>query len=152
MRSSARAASSVAPGARPREDFGHAVFAAGDHGGRKMMRAGDDVGDDLGRHRIRHGRLKHADDRALRAPPKLSSRTVLPITPGSECSESSRIIGEHDRAGGVGAVVGRSQQAAEHRPQAHHVEVVAVDDSGGNFARRAEANDGEVDAEKVPSS
>ena len=58
-------------GSEAREDFGHAMFAAGDHGGGEMMRAGDDVGDDLGFHGIGHGRLKNADDgggaRALEA-------------------------------------------------------------------------------------
>ncbi len=49
-------------GSEAGEDLGHAVFAAGDHGGGQMMRAGDDVGDDLGRHRVGYGRLKHADD------------------------------------------------------------------------------------------
>ena len=45
-----------------------------------MMRAGDDVRDDLGFGGIGHRRLEHADDRR-RA--RRSSRTVLPITDGS---------------------------------------------------------------------
>ena len=62
MRSSARAESRVAPGARRREDLGHAMFAAGDHGGGEMMRAGDDVGDDFGFDGVGNRWLEDADD------------------------------------------------------------------------------------------
>ncbi len=41
-------------GGEAAEQLGHAMDAAGDHGGREMMRAGDDVGDDLGFGRIGH--------------------------------------------------------------------------------------------------
>ena len=76
-------------GSQPREDLGHAVLAAGDHGGRKMMRAGDHVGDDFSGDGIRNRRLEHADDgRRARPAWQLSRRTVLPSTLGSECSES----------------------------------------------------------------
>ena len=33
-------------------------------------------------------------------------------------------VGQHDGAGGIGAVVPHVDQAAEHRTQAHHLEVV----------------------------
>ena len=51
-----------------------------DHRRRQMMRAGDDVGDDLGLGRIRHRWFQHADDRWRSASP---SRMVLPSTDGS---------------------------------------------------------------------
>ena len=87
MRSSARACFERCARRQPREYLGHAVLAAADHGGREMMRAGDHVGDDLRRHRVGNRRLKHADNR-WRSARRCSSpsRTVLPITLGSECS------------------------------------------------------------------
>ena len=47
---------------QPGEQFGHPVYPAGDHGGRKMMRAGHDVGDDFGVLGIRDAWLQNADD------------------------------------------------------------------------------------------
>ena len=50
-------------GSKLAEEFGHAMDAAGDHGGGKMMRAGDQVADDLRFGGIRHGGFQDADDR-----------------------------------------------------------------------------------------
>ena len=64
---------------QPAEQLRHPMDAPGHHRRRQMMRAGDDVGDDLGFRRIRHRRFQHADDGRRRVP----SRTVLPSTDGS---------------------------------------------------------------------
>ena len=55
----------VQVGARrqPGEELGHPVDAAVDHRRRQMVRAGDDVGDDLGLGRVGDRRLEDADDR-----------------------------------------------------------------------------------------
>ena len=57
-RSSARAASRSAPGARRAEELGHAMHAAGHHRRVQMVRAGHDVGDDLGFRRDRGPRAR----------------------------------------------------------------------------------------------
>src|SRR5579863_2754658 len=54
-------------------------------------------------------------------------------------------VGENDRPGSVTTVVGRTEQPAEYRMQSHDFEVVSVDDSGRNLARRPQPDDGEVD-------
>src|SRR6185437_11015773 len=54
-------------------------------------------------------------------------------------------ISEDDGTGGVRAIVGGAEQTSEHRAEAHHLEVVAIDNAGGDLARRAEADNGEVD-------
>ena len=48
---------------QPAEELRHAMRAARHHRRAQVMRAGHDVGDDLGVGRIRHRRLEHADDR-----------------------------------------------------------------------------------------
>ena len=52
----------VDAGREPAEQLRHAMDAARHHRRRQMMRAGHDVGDDLGFRRIRHRRFEHADD------------------------------------------------------------------------------------------
>ncbi len=52
----------IGAGSETAEQFRHAVDPSGHHGGRQMMRAGDDVGDDFGFRRIGHRRLQHAHD------------------------------------------------------------------------------------------
>ena len=58
-------------------------------------------------------------------------------------------VGEDRRAGGVGAVVGGSEQAAEHRTQPHHLEVRAADDSGAHLPRFAQTDHRELDHREV---
>ena len=43
------------------KEFSHAVYASGDHGGRQMMRAGDDVGYEFCFRRIGNRWLKYAN-------------------------------------------------------------------------------------------
>ncbi len=66
-------------GRQAAEQLGHAMDAPGDHGGRKMMRAGHHVGDDLGFGGYGTDGSSTPTMVAERAP----SRTVLPITDGS---------------------------------------------------------------------
>ena len=113
------------------------------------MRAGDDVGDELGFHRIGHRWFQYAnDDCGTRAhdaiePHRLSDHAGIMV---QRCAPES--IGQHSRAGGVWAIVAGSQQASKHRTQPHHLEVVAIHYARGYFARRAEPYDGEVDLGK----
>ncbi len=134
------------PRPEPREDLGHAVLTTGDHGGRQMVGAGDDVGDDLRLHGVGHGWLYDSHDRRhARATVALEAHLLSDDAWVRVQRRAPESIGQHDCAGGIGTVVGGTEQAAEHRAQSHHLEVVAVDDSGGNLARRAEPHDGEVD-------
>ena len=134
------------------EELGHAVDAAGDHGGGEMVRAGDDVGDDFRVGGIRDGRLEDADD---------GSETVADAAEAKRFADDRGIalegggpeaIGEDDHARGVGAVVLRADEAAEDGMQAHDAKVGAADDAGANFARLAEADHGETDGREVTKS
>ena len=58
-------------------------------------------------------------------------------------------IRENDDAGGVGAVVFRSDETPEHRMKAHHVEIGAADDASLNFARLTQADHGEADGREI---
>src|SRR5580704_7636663 len=118
--------------------------AAGDHSGRKMMWARHHVGDDLGILGIRDGGFEHADDGggafAKAAKTKCFSdnrRILLKVGRPETVSEN------HD-AGSFGTVVFRLNEAAEHGMKAHHVEIGAVDYTGLDFARLAEAAHGEA--------
>ena len=147
VRSSARAASRVAPGASRPNSSVIRWTRPGHHRRRKMMRAGDDVGDDFGFRRIRHRRLQHADDRGRARSP---SRTVLPITDGSLFSA---VVQKRYVSTAAPAAFGPSsrmvEQSAEHRTQTHHVEVRAADDAGAHLARLAEADHREADGREV---
>src|SRR6185369_12266119 len=52
----------ISAGSKTRKYLGHAMLASSYHRGRKVMRAGDNVGDDLGFRGIRDGRLQYAND------------------------------------------------------------------------------------------
>ena len=125
------------------EQLRHPMRAHGDHRRAHVMRAGHHVRDDLGVGGIRHRRLEHADHgRAALAP----SWMVLPTTDGSLLSDVlPETIREHRDAGGVQAFIGRLDQPADHRPQAHHVEVMAVDDARLDDARLAQTDQREFD-------
>src|ERR1700704_3331391 len=86
LRSSARALSTLAPGAR-REDFRHTMLAPRHHCGGEMMRAGDDIGDDLRCHRIGNGWFQNTNHGRGAGATAALQRTVFPITLGSECSD-----------------------------------------------------------------
>ena len=56
---------------------------------------------------------------------------------------------QHRRARRLRPVVGRVEQTAEHRAQAHDLEIRAADDAGANHARLAEADHRELDGGEV---
>ena len=84
---------------------------------------------------------------ALREP----RRMVLPITVGSLLSDvRPEAMGQDRRAGAAsGPSSAGVEQAAEHRAQAHHLEVRAADDAGLHHARLAEADQREVDRREI---
>ena len=127
-------------GSKLTEKFGHAMDAAGDHGGGKMMRADDQVADNFCFRGIRHRGFQDADD---------SGGTIANAAEANGLADHMRIffvnggpvaIGEHDDARGVGTGVLRSDEAAENRTQTHYVKIVAADDAAVNDARLAESD------------
>ena len=58
-------------------------------------------------------------------------------------------VRQHRRARRLRPVVAGVEQAAEHRPQAHDLEVRAADDAGADHARLAEADHREADGGEV---
>src|SRR5581483_3233266 len=55
------------------------------------------------------------------------------------------MVGEDGGALGGGAIVALIEEAAEDGAEAHHFEIVAADDAGADFARLAQAVEGEAD-------
>src|SRR4029077_11621853 len=132
-------------GGEATEEFGHAMDAPGDHGGGKMMRAGHHVGDDLRIFGIRDGGFEHADDGGG-AFANAAETKGFPEDRGIFLKGGRpETVRENNDAGCVGTVVLRFNETPEDRMKAHHVEIGAVDYSGPNFARLAEADHGETD-------
>ena len=113
------------------------------------MRAGDDVGDDFGVLGIGDARLEDADDGRI---------AIIGAAEANGLADDRRIlvksgrpetVGENDDAGRFGAVVFRSDEAAEHGMKAHHVEKRAADDAAANGTRLTEADHGEVHGREV---
>jgi len=97
---------------QPAEQLRHAVDAPGDHGGREVVRAGDDVGDDLGLCGIRDGRLQHPDDgRDPRAQlDDLSEHRGVAMQRGRP-----KVVRQDHGAGGGWTVVPHVEQPPHHR-------------------------------------
>ena len=109
------------------------------------MGAGDDVGDDLGLYRIGHRRFQNSDDD--RGTPSFGRVKAHGLSNQGGVGVEGRApesVGQHHGAGCIGTIVRGAEQASHHGVKSHHVEVVAIDDTTMEFARRAEANDGEV--------
>ncbi len=123
--------------------------AAGDHRGGKMMRADDEVADNLGVRGIWHRGFKDADDRSgaiakAAEPNGLADHTrVFFVNGGPET------IRQYDDASGVGATVLRSDETAENRTQTHDIKVVAADDAAVNHARFAESDHRKVHRREI---
>src|SRR5580704_14857298 len=137
------------PGSQTAEQFSHAMDAARDHGRGKMMRAGDDVGNNFGILRIWDARLEDANDcrRSITdatQPYRLSQDRRILVKSG--CPET---VGEKHDAGSLGTVVLRPNEATEHGMKAHHLEIVASDDAALNGTRLTEADHGEVHGGEV---
>src|SRR6516164_1434031 len=114
-----------------------------------MVRAGNDVGNDLSVLRIWDTRLEHADD---------CRRPIAKATQANRFADDRRIllkggrpeaIGENDDTGSVATVVLRPDEAAEHRMKPHHVEIRAADNAGLDFPRLTQPDHGEADHGEV---
>ena len=127
-------------GGEAAEEFGHAMDAPGDHGGGKMMRAGHHVGDDFRILGIRDGGFEHADDCAGAFANAAKTKRFPDDRRIFLKGGRPETVRENNDAGGVGAVVLRFNETTEDGMKAHHVEIRAVDYSGLNFARLAEAD------------
>src|SRR5260370_28592842 len=128
----------------------HAMEATSDHGGREVVRAGDDVGDDFGILGIGDGRFEDSDDGSgavtQGAPAEAhSSAENGRIFSKSGCPETMR---ENDDAGSFGTVVLRSDETAEDRVQAHNFEVGAADHAGLHYARLTQTDHSETDGQE----
>src|SRR5580704_4597253 len=108
------------------------------------MGAGDDVGDDLGLYWIGYRRLQDTNDDcgtpsfASVEAQGLSNQGGVGVEGGTP-----EPIGQHYAARCIGTIVRGTQQASHGGVKSHHVEVVAIDDTAIDFARRAETDDGE---------
>src|SRR5271163_832664 len=125
------------------------MYAAGDHGGGKVMRAGDHVGDDFGFSGIGDGGFENADDRGgarIQANDLADDRGIALADGGPET------VGKDRGAGGLGAVVAIVEQTPEDGAQAHDVEIRATDNAGAHFARFAQTDHGEADGGEVAES
>ena len=142
----------VRAGGEAAEKFGHAMDAAGDHGGGEMVRAGDDVGDDFSFGWVRHGGFEDADDGGGAGAARIAGIEFDGLADDGRIAVERggpEAIGEDDGAGGVGAVIVRVEQAAEDGMQSHDVEVGAVHDAAADFAGFAESNHAEADGREV---
>ena len=132
---------------QPAEELGHPVHAPVDHRRVEMVRAGDDVGDDLGFLRIRHRRLEHANDRRrpiAQADGPADDGWVAPEARSSRTGASGR-----PRPSAFGPSSPGVEQAAHDRPQAHDLEIRSADDAGANGARVAEPDHRELDGREI---
>jgi len=110
------------------------------------MRAADHVGDDLGFHRVGKGRLEHADDGggASAEPDGFAEHRGIAVERGGP-----EAIGQDQGGGSVGTIVGRAEETAENRAEAHDLEIGSADHSGADFAGLAEANEGEGEGREI---
>jgi hypothetical protein len=111
------------------------------------MRAGDDVGNDLGFRGIRHRRFEHADDGGgTRAEPDVLAQHV-----GIALERRRPVsIGQHGGARGSRAIVVRVEKAAEDRMQSHDAEIRSAHHAGAYLARLAQADHREPHGRELP--
>src|SRR5262249_5729699 len=127
-------------GSKLTEEFGHAMEAARNHRGGKMMRARNHVADNFCIRGIRHRGFKDADHRggtitnAAEAHGLTDHIRIFLVNGGPEA------VREHNDASGVGTVVLRSNETAENRTQTHYFKIVAADDATLNSARFTESD------------
>ena len=149
MRSSRASLVESGAGSKLAEKFGHTMDAARDHRGRHVMRAGNDIGDDVGIGRIRGGGFEDADHRAhavanAAEADRFAQHVGILFEDGRP-----EAVGENDDTGGVGTIILRADQAAENRMKAHHFEVGAAYHTPLNFAGLAEADHREADLREI---
>ncbi len=122
------------------------MLAALDHGGGKMMGAGHDIGDQLGFDGIGYRRLNDTDDHGGAGPFEAAEANCFADDAGIGMQRGGpETVREDDGAWGVGAVIVWGEQAPERWLEAHYVEIVSVGNSCADFARLAQAHDGEIE-------
>ena len=123
--------------------------AARNHRGRHVMRAGDDIGDDVGIGRIRGGGFEDADHRAGAVANAAEANRLAKYVGILFEDGRPETVGENDDTGGVGTIVLWADQATENRMEAHHVEVGSAYHAPLNFAGLAESDHGEADFREI---
>ncbi len=144
-------ASGWATGSETRKELRHAMDAAGHHGCREVVRAGNDVGHDFSLLGIGDGGFEDADDSGGSTSQEAAAEKngfaedarIFPKSGGPET------IGENDDAGRFGAIVLRPDETAKDRVEADYVEVVAADDAGLDLAGFTQADHGGTEGGEV---
>src|SRR5579864_173203 len=114
-----------------------------------MVRAGDDVSDDFRVLRVRNARLEHANygcgatAKAVEANGFSDDRLVLLEGGGPET------ICENENPCCIRPIILWSNEPAQHRMQAHNVEIRATNDACIHFARLAQPDHGKTDRGEV---
>src|SRR2546429_69302 len=136
-------------GSETSKELGHTVEAVGDHGGGKMMRAGDDVGDDLRILGVGDGGLEDADNGGGAIAHGPAAKPDGFAEDGRILPKSGRpeTIGENDDAGSFRTVVLKADETTEDGVEAHDFEEGAVDDASLNYARLTQARSEEHTSE-----
>jgi hypothetical protein len=126
----------------PAEKLRHPMHTARHHRCRQVMRACDDVGDDLGLGRIRHRGFQHTHDGrgAIAQPHSFSEHRRVAVE-----RRRPEAVCQHRRARRLRAVIGGPEQPAAHGAEAHDAEIGAVHDARAHDAWLAEADHGELD-------
>ena len=133
-------------GSEAAEELGHPMHASIDHRRVEVMRAGDDVGDDLGFRGIRDRRFQDADDRR-RTIAEADSFADQSGIAAERCRPEA--VGQHRYSGGVRPIVSRIDQPPAHRTETHHFEVRATDDAGLDDTGLAEPDHRERDGGEI---
>src|ERR1700722_12447594 len=125
--------------------------AAIHHGRGEMMRAGHDVGDNLGVGGIWGGGFEHADDRGASSSHGTAAEAYgfaedIRIAMKSGGPEPVR---EHDDPIGLRTVVLRTDETAQDGMKAHHLEIGATGDTGLDLARLAQADHGKANGREI---
>ena len=107
------------------------------------MRAHYQIGDDFSVLRIRNAGFKYADDGAGAIADAAEANGFADDRRIFSEDGSPEAVGQHDHAVGFGAVIRRTDQAAEDGVQPHHFEIGTADHAGGDGAGLTEANHGE---------
>ena len=125
-------------GRQPAKYFGHAVLAALYHRCGQVVRAGDNVGDDIRIGGVWNRWFQNSDDGCGANLPHATQPNHLSYYLGIATERGGpELVSEHDRASGARPIVSRVEQAPQHRLETHHFEVGAIDHAGVDFARFA---------------